>query len=67
MKKTDKKNKLPYRFTCPIPGRAVGHVEFTEEEKKKNREVTLSIIRYYGLEKEFGLDKEPKNTNDYNK
>ena len=33
----DKNKKMPYRFTCPIPGRCVGYEEISEEDRKKYR------------------------------
>ncbi len=44
-----KNQKVPYRFTCPIPCEVVGHREMTKEEEeefKKTKEI---------LKKEFNL------------
>ena len=37
-KNKNKKNELPYRFTCPIPFIVTGHREITEEDLQLVRE-----------------------------
>ena len=50
MEEKDKNNKLPYRFTCPMPGRSVGYEEISEEDRKKYREQHIKTLKYFGIE-----------------
>ena len=42
---------MPYRFTCPIPGRCVGYEEISEEDRKKYRKQFI----------EDGIETNPEN------
>lgn len=48
----EKKLFTDKRWTEPPKAFVVGHVEFTEEEKKENKEALLNILRKKGILKE---------------
>ena len=46
------KDKLPYRFTCPMPFTASGKpVKITEEQKKENRKILEKLVKKFALDK----------------
>ena len=53
------KEKLPYRFTCPMPCKVVegesslDKIEFEESFDDED----LELIRHFNLQEEFGVEK----------